>query len=120
MSEEKSLPESLLLSVACLRERLAEDIRVLYLGDISTVADYFVIATGTSNPHLRALSEDLDIRRKEARLKSTRKGGDPQSGWVILDFGDVVVHIMTPSLRDFYALEQLWSDAKTVDVPHED
>ena len=108
-------PLSLKVVVSSLRNRLAEDIKVLYVRDISTVTDYFVIATGTSNPHLHALSEDVDISRKEARIKMTKKGGNAQSGWMVLDFGEVIVHVMNPELREFYALEQLWSDAKTLD-----
>jgi ribosome-associated protein len=108
-------PLSLKVSVTALRERLAEELKVLYVRDVSTVTDFFVIATGTSTPHLHALSEEVDISRKDARIKMTRKGGNSSSGWMVLDFGDVIVHVMTPELREFYALEQLWSDAKTID-----
>lgn len=108
-------PFSLKVAVGALRERLAEDLKILYVRDVSTVTDYFVMATGTSSPHLHALSQEVDLARKEARIKMTRKGGDAASGWMVLDFGEVIVHVMTPELREFYALEQLWSDAKTVD-----
>jgi ribosome-associated protein len=108
-------PPSLILSVSTLQERLAEDLQVLCVRDVSTVTDYFVLATGTSTPHLNALTEEVDIARKNARLKMKRKGGRSVSGWEVLDFGDVVVHVMTPELREFYALEQLWSDAKKID-----
>jgi len=113
-------PESLIVTVNALRERQAEDLRVLYVRDVSTVTDYFVLATANSAPHLRALAEETDSSRKDARIKMTRKGGSPESGWSVLDFGDVVTHIMTEELREFYALEQLWSDGKTVnpdDIP---
>lgn len=108
-------PLSLRVAVEALRSRLAEDLNVLCVRDVSTVTDYFVIATGTSSPHLHALSEEVDVSRKNARIKMTRKGGDSASGWMVLDFGEVIVHVMTPELREFYALEQLWSDAKTID-----
>lgn len=109
-------PESLQVAVRSLRDRLAEDLRVLYVRDVSNVTDYFVLATGTSAPHLAALAEEADAARKQAGIKTTRKGGSRESGWMVLDFGEVVVHVMTAELREFYALEQLWSDAKTVDV----
>ena len=109
-------PLSLRVAIEALQARLAEDLKVLFVRDVSTVTDYFVIATGTSSPHLSALSQEVDLARKDARIKMTRKGGDAQSGWMVLDFGEVIVHIMTPELREFYALEQLWSDAKTVDM----
>ncbi|MGA0333103.1 MAG: ribosome silencing factor [Kiritimatiellia bacterium] len=108
-------PLSLRVAVEALRSRLAEDLNVLCVRDVSTVTDYFVIATGTSSPHLHALSEEVDVSRKNARIKMTRKGGDSASGWMVLDFGEVIVHVMNPELREFYALEQLWSDAKTID-----
>lgn len=111
----ETFPLSLKIAVEALRTRLAEDLKVLYVRDVSTVTDYFVIATGTSSPHLNALSQEVDAARKDARIKMTRKGGDSQSGWMVLDFGEVIVHMMNPELREFYALEQLWSDAKTVD-----
>lgn len=113
MSEE--FPPSLFVSVQALQERLAEDLEVLYVRDVSTVTDYFVLATGTSSPHLNALTEEVDLARKKARLKMKRKSGRSVSGWEVLDFGNVVVHVMTPELREFYALEQLWSDAKKID-----
>jgi ribosome-associated protein len=110
-------PLSLVFSVQALRERLAENIRVLDVSDVSTIADYFVIATGNATPHLRALADEVDICcKKEKKAKLLRRGGTPESGWVVLDFGNVVVHLMTPQLREFYTLEQLWSDAKTVEV----
>lgn len=113
MSEE--FPKSLVVSVQALQDRLAEDLQVLCVRDVSTVTDYFVLATGTSSPHLNALTEEVDLSRKKARLKMKLKAGRSVSGWEVLDFGNVVVHVMTPELREFYALEQLWSDAKKID-----
>jgi ribosome-associated protein len=110
-----SYPPSLSLAVEILQQRLAEDLQILFVRDVSSVTDYFVLATGTSTPHLNALTEELDTARKKARLKMRRKGGRSVSGWEVLDFGDVMVHVMTPELREFYALEQLWSDAKKID-----
>lgn len=110
-----TFPPSLTLAVTTLQERLAEDLQILCVREVSTVTDYFVLATGTSTPHLNALTEELDSARKNARLKMRRKGGRSVSGWEVLDFGDVMVHVMTPELREFYALEQLWSDAKKID-----
>lgn len=114
---KSKFPPALPLTVQALRDRLAENIRVLDVSDVSTIADYFVIATGNATPHLRALADEVDIACKnEKKAKLLRRGGTPESGWVVLDFGIVVVHLMTPALREFYTLEQLWSDAKTVDV----
>lgn len=113
MSE--TYPASLLISVRSLHERLGEEIKVLDVRDVSTVTDYFVLATGGSTPHLRSLAAEVDRSRKQEGMKGARTTGDVGSGWVVVDFGDVVVHMMTAELREFYALEKLWSDAKTVD-----
>ena len=109
-------PDSLRISVQALQERLAEDLNILCVREVSTVADYFVLATANSAPHLMALSEEVTQACKRERLKGGRKGGQPQSGWIVVDFGTVLVHIMTRELREFYALEKLWSDAKTLAV----
>ena len=108
-------PKSLMVSMSALQERMGEDIKVLDVRDVSTVTNYFVLATGTSTPHLRSLAEELNQARKREGLKGVRTTGDTASGWMVVDFGDVVVHLMTADLREFYALEKLWSDAKTVD-----
>jgi len=108
-------PSSLVVSVNVLRERLAEDIRILNVHDVSTVTSYFLLATASGIPHIRALTDELDGECKSNKIRHRRKGGSPESGWMVMDFGNVVVHIMTREHREFYALEQLWSDAKTVD-----
>lgn len=108
-------PEVLSLVVQTLDKHLAEEIRILNVADVSSVTDYFVIATGTGFPHLRALASELDHACKNAKFRPRRKGGGAESGWMIVDFADVIVHVMTRELREFYALEQLWSDGKTED-----
>lgn len=108
-------PENLSKIVKLLDESHAEDLRVLDVRDVSSVADFFVLATGTSTPHLRALAEQMHVSLKDEGIKPLKIGGDAGSGWTVVDYADVVVHVMTPELREFYALEQLWSDAKTVE-----
>ena len=108
-------PEVLPLIVQTLDKHLAEEIRILNVADVSSVTDYFVIANGTGFPHLRALISELDQACKHAKFRARRKGGGAESGWMIVDFADVIVHVMTRELREFYALEQLWSDGKTIE-----
>ena len=108
-------PDSLPNIVQLLDANHAEDLRVLDISEVSSVADVFVIATGTSTPHLRALGDELQAKLRDQGIKSLRRAGDAGSGWVVLDYGDVIVHIMTQELREFYTLEQLWSDGKTID-----
>ena len=93
----------------------AENIVILDVRDLSSVTDYFVIASGTSEPHLRAIVEEItDGLRDEYDLRPTRKDGSMQGAWVVLDFFDVIVHVMRADARERYDLEGLWGDAARV------
>ena len=90
----------------------AEDILVLDVQKISSITDYFVIASGTSEPHLRAISDEITGKlREEHRLRPRATDGSLQGGWLVLDFFDVIVHLMRKDLREHYNLEGLWGDA---------
>ena len=92
-----------------------EDIRVLDVHRISSVTDFFVIVTGTSEPHLRAISDEiLDTLRDEHDLRPKSVDGTLHGGWVVLDLFDVIVHVMRPETRSRYDLEGLWGDAQPV------
>jgi len=85
---------------------------------VSTLADYFFFVSGTSAPHLKAIADSLDIELKKKGQPVYRRSGDAESGWLLLDYVDVVVHIMTIEARAYYDLESLWSDApRVVAVP---
>jgi ribosome silencing factor RsfS/YbeB/iojap len=90
----------------------AENIIVLDVRDLSSVTDYFVIASGTSEPHLRAIVEEIiDQLREGYDLRPLRRDGSVQGAWVVLDFFDVIVHVMRSDVRERYDLESLWGDA---------
>ncbi len=101
--------------VATLDNKKATDIKSLEITELTSVADYFVIATGTSGTHIRALAD-------EVQDSLTKQGVEPKSvegkstGWILLDYGTVVVHVFTPDQRELYSLEHLWGDAKEVDI----
>lgn len=101
--------------VATLDAKKATDIKSLEITELTAVADYFVIATGTSGTHIRALAD-------EVQDSLTKQGVEPKSvegkstGWILLDYGTVVVHVFTPDQRELYSLEHLWGDAKEVDI----
>ncbi len=104
------------VAVKALDSRRGRDIKVLYTGDQTTLADYFVICNGTSNTQVRALADAVE----EAM---TRNGEEPHhveghrgGQWTLLDYSSVVVHVFTEEAREFYNLERLWSDAAPVDV----
>ena len=90
----------------------AENIVVLDVREISSITDYFVIATGTSEPHLRAIVDHLkDSLQEDYRLNPRATDGTFETPWVVLDYFDVIVHVMRADVRERYDLEGLWSDA---------
>jgi ribosome-associated protein len=96
-------------------DRKAEDIVVLDVRKVSSVTDYFVIASALSDPHLRAVAEEVEVRLKtESDLPVQAVDGTGASGWVVLDYFDVMVHVMRKDVRDHYDLEGLWNDAPRV------
>jgi ribosome-associated protein len=95
--------------------RKAEDIVILDVRELSSVTDYFVIASGTSEPHLRAIVDEIVERlREDHDVRPRAVDGTLQTAWVVLDFFDVIVHVMRQDLRDRYDLETLWGDAPRV------
>lgn len=96
----------------------AEDVVVLDVRKLSTVTDFFVIASGSSEPHLRAIeNEVLDELQKQHGIKPHYTDGSSQTNWVVADFFDVIVHFMKPDVRQRYDLEGLWGDAPRVARP---
>ncbi|MBQ2732360.1 MAG: ribosome silencing factor [Opitutales bacterium] len=103
--------------VAALEEKKASAIEVIYLGEKSPVTDYYVIATGTSDPHLRALRIELEKAIHEVvPAGQVRIQNDPNSGWCVVDAFDVVVHIFSEEQRKNYALEELWKDGEKIEL----
>jgi ribosome-associated protein len=96
----------------------AEKLAVLDVRDLSSVADFFVIASGTSEPHVRAIVEEITNKlREEHDIRARAVDGSRQGAWIVMDFFDVIVHVMRQDARDRYDLEGLWSDAARVKVP---
>ena len=96
----------------------AEDIIVLDVRKISSVTDYFVLASGSSEPHLRAIIDEIsDTLREEHDVTPTGKDGTTNTAWVVLDYFDVMVHVMRADARERYNLEALWNDAPRVKPP---
>lgn len=103
-----------LLCRALADNKKAEDIVVLDVRKLSSVTDYFVICSGTSEPHLRAIVSALEDGLHEHGIKARAEDGASGGRWVVMDFFDVIVHIMHPDVRKQYDLEGLWSDAPAV------
>jgi ribosome-associated protein len=95
--------------------RKAENIVVLDVRELSSVTDYFVVASGTSEPHLRAITEEItDKLRSEHQLRPRAIDGTLQTAWIVLDYFDVIVHVMRADVRQRYDLEGLWGDAPRI------
>jgi len=93
----------------------AENIVILDVREVSSVTDYFVIASGTSEPHLRAIVDEItDKLRDDHHLRAKAIDGTLQTAWVVLDYFDVIVHVMRHDVRDRYDLETLWGDAPRI------
>lgn len=102
------------LAIKALDDKKATDIKLLKTDEITILADYFVICTATSTTQIKTLSEETDKVLSEAGEPPLRVEGFKSGGWVLLDFGCVVVHIFLEETREFYGLERLWGDAKEI------
>jgi len=97
-----------------LEKKKGENILLMEIKDIAIFAEYFVICSGTSVRMLQALADDVIKKvRKEYHLRG-RVEGEPQDGWVLVDFGDVILHLFSIERRDYYRLEELWSEGKVL------
>jgi len=97
-----------------LEEKKGEDILLMDIREIADFADYFVLCTGTSDRMLTALADDLvKSVRKQKKIRG-REEGVAEDGWILIDFGDVVVHLFSPDRRDYYRLEDLWSKGRVL------
>jgi ribosome-associated protein len=98
-------------------ERKGGDITILHMGDVSPLADYFVIVTGFSKVQVRAIARIVEEKVEEAvQRKPVRIEGQAEGTWILQDYGDVIVHIMLPQERDFYNLEAFWGHAERVSL----
>lgn len=100
--------------VEALEEKKAENILLIDIHEQAVFADYFVICSGTSERMLKALSDGVNEAISEKTRRHARLEGRPQDGWVLADFGEVIVHIFSPDRRDYYRLEELWSKGKVL------
>ena len=105
------------LAAALCADNKAHDVVLLDLGPVTDMTDYFVIASGTSDTHVRSTAQHVMDAMKQAGHSVHHVEGLSQGRWILLDYFDVVVHLFHPTLRTFYQLERLWSDATVVPVP---
>ena len=99
-----------------LDEKKGMDIKLLRISDVSSLADYFLICTGTSNTHVKTLCDYAEFTMEQLGEPMLGREGHRGNSWELLDFGSVVVHVFTDEARKFYDLERLWADAEVVDL----
>lgn len=110
------LPDVVQKSVKFLDDKKAENIAVLDLRPLANLSDYFVIATAANAPHLKALGDGLQRLYKNEQYEGFRAAGTGDSGWVIVDYDGVMVHVFSFEMRNLYDLEKLWKDATRVEL----
>ena len=104
------------LAAQILDKKKADKIDVIKISDVTTLSDYFVIASASNTTHVRALADELDFELKKLGRSPQRIEGYQSANWIILDYLDVVVHVFYEETRHYYNLEKLWSDGVKMDV----
>ena len=100
-------------------DKKATDVMALYVAETLVVTDYFIIATGANDRQVHAIADSVEDALREAGAKPIGREGERELKWVLLDYGDFVVHVFQAPEREFYRLEKLWSDAPRLDLPAE-
>ena len=114
------LDEEVRLAVKCASDKKAFELTALDLREIASFADYFIIAGGANTRQVQAISDEINEQlKKQLNVKALRIEGYNTGEWILLDYGDFIVHIFEEKAREFYDLERLWRDAKKVEIPEE-
>ena len=108
--------ETARIAAKALDDKKGAEIKILKIDDLTVLADYFVIATGTSTTQVKALANEVDFQLEQNGVTVDHREGYDSGGWILLDFNTVIVHVFQPSTRDFYSLERLWADAQEIEA----
>ncbi len=104
------------IAVEAMRDKKAENIKVIDISEISVLGDYFVITDGSNERQVQAILDGVEDKLAEAGLDSPRIEGHGSSSWILMDYGDVIIHIFAEEDREFYNLDKIWSDGKVLDI----
>ncbi|MCR4989869.1 MAG: ribosome silencing factor [Lachnospiraceae bacterium] len=115
-NELKDLKEAVLGVAKRLDEKKANDIKILDISNVSVMADYFLITSGNNKNHIQMLSDEADAFLSKAGLKLKQIEGYESAGWILLDFGDIIIHLFDKENRLFYDLERIWKDGVSVEI----
>ncbi len=99
-----------------LYDKKAKDIEILDISEITSMADYFIICTCTSTTQVKACADEVEEKMQEIGINPGHIEGYAGGNWILLDYGDIICHVMNEETHEFYSLERLWSDAKTITV----
>ena len=108
--------EQSILTAKAISSKKGLNIKLIEIADISSLADYMVIATGTSSTHVKAIADEVEYQLDEAGISVSHIEGYRSNSWILLDYVDVIVHIFSDEAREFYDLERLWQDGKEIDI----
>lgn len=104
------------LAISALEDKKAEDLRIIDISEVSVVADYFIIATGSNRSQIQALADNVQETLGRAGYEMKQVEGYQTANWILMDYGDVIVHIFDKENRLFYNLERIWRDGKQIDT----
>ena len=110
------IKESAKLAVYVLDEKLAENICIIEISEVSTLGDYFILATGKNVNHVRALSDYVSEALDKKNVFCKQSEGYGNANWILMDYGDFIIHLFDKESREYYNLERIWRDAKFIDV----
>lgn len=109
------MTEKLKKIVKIIDEKKGTDVVAIQIDELTIISDFFVIASGTSNVHVRALADEIEEQLKKDGEEPVAVEGRA-TGWILLDYGDILVHLFTPEAREYYNLERLWTDGSKLDI----
>jgi len=116
MTDKDNIQEYAVLAVEALEDKKAEDISVIDIREVSVIADYFIIAGGSNKSQIQALSDTVEEKLGRAGLPLKQIEGYNNANWILLDFGDIIIHIFDKENRLFYDLERIWRDGKKISI----
>ena len=114
-----SAEEKAALISQVVADKKAMDVVVLHMGDASSITDYFLICSGGSERQVQAIADGIDAQLKQLGIASLGVEGYREGRWILMDYGDVIVHVFSRETRDFYDLERLWANAPRIDLSRE-
>lgn len=107
--------EKLRIAINALNDKKAMGLAAIRIGDLTSVADYFILATATSNTHVKTLAEEVEFKLSEAGVQPHHVEGR-STGWILIDYCEFVVHVFSRDAREFYNLDKMWYDGESIDL----